>query len=302
MKKEAVMKKYTEYIVLVLIIIVLTGILIFKKNNRINYVLPKIPNISDDLIDKISIKNGSASEIILKKIDNKWIIDRFNYKVDKKKINFILNDLKNLKITSLISTNKDYARYSLDNENGIVVLINLKNGKSFSLIIGKLDPNYSSTYVKLKNNPNIYLAEGNLRLTFDTNIDELRNKIIFSFNKDNVKWIKITDHKDIEIKRQDRRWIVNKKESKNKKTIDSLLDNLNNLECESYLKDKMDLQDYKKLYTIELEDDIKTHSLEIFSKKEDKEEKYIGESNEVKEQFVLSNYKIKEIIDLIKKL
>lgn len=295
------MKKYREYILLILIICILSLLLILKKSDNIHYSLPTIPKMDADTVNQITIKNGQE-EFTLKKIDNKWIIDNYKYKVDSKKMNYILSDLNKLKLVSLISTKKDFKRYSVDEENGIKITVNLKNGENFSFIIGKLGPNYSSTYLKLDKEQNIYLAQGNLRLTFDTNVDELRNKVIFSYNKDSVKSIRIKNNNVIEIKKIDSKWMIDNKEVSTKNTIKSLLDNLYNLECESYLNNKFDNKEYKIRLIVQLQDDLKTHHLEIFEKTSGKEKKYIGKSNEVEEYFVLTDYKVEELIKLIEKL
>ncbi len=92
---------------------------------------------------------------------------------------------------SMVSRGEDYRRYSLDDKNKIQICAWSKSKQPFCFSIGKLSPNYSSTYVKLDKNPAIYLAQGNLRLTFDTDLDELRDKHILAFNVKEIDQIKI---------------------------------------------------------------------------------------------------------------
>ena len=288
------MKKYTEYIILILIIIFLIAILYIDKRNQIHYKLPSIPKINKKQIDKIVIRKGKENPIILTKKDNVWIINNNpKYKVDSKKIDYILNDISNLKLISLVSKGNNYERYLLDKENKINISVWKKQNKILAFSIGKLSPNYTSTYIKLENKPAIYLAQGNLKLTFDTDLDDLRDKHLFVFNINDVNKIKINfKGENLILTKKNNQWTSDKK--RNNKIV-NLLQKLQTLECESFLNETKIKSIGTKNIDIELFTNSKIHFLKVFKSKQDKNKIYIGESSNLPDKFKLSNYIVEEL-------
>ena len=288
------MKKYMEYIILILIIIFLTTILYIDKRNKIHYKLPSIPKINKNQITRIVINKGKQNSIILTKKENVWIINNNpKYKVDNKKIDYILNDISNLKLLSQVSKGNDYERYLLDSENRIKISVWDKKNKILVFSIGKLSPNYSSTYIKLENKRAIYLAQGNLRLTFDTDLDELRDKHLLVFNVDDVKKLKINfKGKDLILTKKNNQWISDKKT--NNKIVD-LIQQLQTIECESFIKTPKNKSTGTKYIEIQLVTNSKTHFLRIFKSNEDKKAIYIGESSNLPDKFKLSDYIVEDL-------
>ncbi len=291
-------KDKKEYIILILTIILLTAIWIYTKSNsnRMNYILPKIPSIKKQNIDKIIIVNKN-NKFILNKKNKIWFIQKQNYLADSEKIVNMLNDIHNLELTTLVSKNKDYVRYWLDREDGIMVSMYSGNKKIIDIVIGKLGPNYTSTYIRLDGKPDIYLAHGNLRLSFDVDLDELRDKKILSFNKDAVN--------KIVIKYNGKSLIFDKKKQKDDKwnnKIDLLLHQLSSMECITYNinMDKKEMISKESFININLTGK-KTHDLFIFRLKGGKGA-FIGRSTDRKGLFKLSSYSVNNIIQVIKGL
>jgi len=288
------MKKYTEYIILILIIIFLIAILYIDKRNKIHYKLPSIPKINKNQINKIVIRKGKQNPIILTKKDNVWIINNNQkYKVDRKKIDYILNDISNLKLVSLVSKGNNYERYLLDRENKINISIWEKQSKIFAFSIGKLSPNYTSTYITLENKPAIYLAQGNLKTTFDTDIEDLRDKHVLVFNVNDINKIKINfKGENLILTKKNNQWTSDKKV--NNKIVD-LIQQLQTMECESFLQETKIKSTGTKYIEIELVTNSSTHFLRLSKSKEGKNSIYIGESSNLPDKFKLSDYMVEEL-------
>lgn len=286
------MKKYTEYIILILIIIFLSAILYIDKRNKIHYKLPSIPKINKNQINKIVIRKGKQNPIILTKKDNVWIINNNQkYKVDRKKIDYLLNDISNLKLVSLVSKGNNYERYLLDRENKINISIWEKQNKIFAFSIGKVSPNYTSTYIKLENIPAIYLAQGNLKSTFDTDVEDLRDKHVLVFNVNDINKIKINfKGENLILTKKNNQWTSDKKV--NNKIVD-LIQQLQTMECESFLQETKSTG--QKYIEIELLTGSKTHFLRLFKSKEGKNSIYIGKSSNLPDKFKLSDYMVEEL-------
>ncbi len=285
-----------EYIILIFLIVILTIVWIYTKFHytRMNYSLPRVPAIDQTSIDKIVIINKKVP-IVLHKENQNWLIGKECYIADIQKISNMLQDMHNLELTTLVSENKDYARYWLDKEDGIIVSMFIGNKKQIEVVIGKLGPNYSSTYVRIEGNPNIYLARGNLRLSFDVDVDEIRDKKILSFKDVNINKLLINYRAKV---------ILFDKEKEKKKwstEITPLLNQLNNLECITYNVDPSRIKNKKSFVYIKLEGK-KDHELTIFKVQSKDMGDYIGKSSDRKGFFKISTYSVNNLIQRIKRL
>ncbi len=300
-------KDKREYIILISLIAILTCIWIYTKtsNNKIHYKLPTIPSINKQKIDKIIIQKKNF-KLIMKKIkNNNWIIEKKHYVVDKTKINNMLDDMHNLKLTTLVSTKRDYARYWLDKDAGINISMYANGNKKIEIVLGKLGPNYNTSYIRLDDNPDIYLARGNLRLSFDVDVDEMRDKRLLSFNEREISSI-IFQYKELQyiFKKQNIegkiQWEFNNKNI-NLNKIKSILKELKSIQCETYNVDKSKIKNKKEFMTIILKDSS-SHKIQIFKCKYDNNNSYIGVSTDRKGIFIISQYDVNNLIKNIKKI
>ncbi len=187
------MKIKTEYIILAGIIVALSLYLAFHKTDETNYTLPDIPAIETKNITKLVIEKN-RSPISLTKKDDAWVIAPYGYPVDPQKVTAMLETLKNIMLTDMISekgTPEIYKQYELDDEKKISILAFDKDTLKLSFDMGKTAPSYRHTFVKLKDDPGVYYAKDNFRSTFDITIDNLRDKSVLSFNRNDVSGIAI---------------------------------------------------------------------------------------------------------------
>lgn len=312
------MKK--QYIILVLLIVILSIYLWKHQANQIHYKLPQLKQISTEDISKVKI-NHLDEDIIIKKKNSHWLLGPNNYPADENRIRDLIKAIADLKISALVSTSKQYDRYSLTDENKIAVKAWQKEDVIRNFEIGKAGEDYRSAYIKLADNPNIYLTQENLRRKFNTTVSNLRDKTVLSFNTKKIK--------TIEIEKQDKNMVLNKeiaeiskankdkqrKEPHREKTIwktkkdnkvetqkvNNLLQTVNNLSCENYLehKSKQDLQSSTSDYTLKFVSSSKEHTLNIYSQKEKEDIKYWGISSDNDYSFELAKTHGERIIDSI---
>ncbi|MBF0572317.1 MAG: DUF4340 domain-containing protein [Desulfamplus sp.] len=265
------MKK--EYIILGLIIIALSAYLITNKTDRDNYSLPSISEINVADIVEINLEKDGKNILISKK-DSSWIVGSVadkTYPADQESITKILDIVKALKVSALVSESGNLTPYELDAKNKINVTVKSKTATVRKFEIGKTAPSFRHTFVKLDGSKSVYHAEKSFRRDFEKTVDDLRDKKVLSFDKnkitnitlkkgDIIKEVAIKDGKPVEKKdekaqdsskdeksadnkidenksgenKSDDKKADNLLTSKNNEAIEGILATLSDLKCNSF--------------------------------------------------------------------
>ncbi len=322
-----------EYVILPVIIIALSIYLYVHKKDSTYYSLPEIKKTDIKNISKITIMRSGKNFEIVKNRDF-WQVGEKKYRADNEKIAGMLDIIKNLTLTSLISESKTYTRFDLDKNNRIAVKAWNKEKKAREFSIGKSAPTYRHTYITLKSNGNIYMAQGDLKRYFDYSVNQLRDKKVLTLTPDTIDKLSIlTDQDKIEIVKTS---VKVKEEEKAKtkeliatiaknnkqvkvddfvlvwrtqngkeivqETVTSLLKTMSNLECSRYLEEK-DIKIYlKPLNTIKCSDKKREYSLKIFKNINKESKELVGISSEKKYPFLISEYSGENLIKLMDKI
>jgi hypothetical protein len=166
------------------VLVVLLGFIII---NNINFT-SDIPNVKkiEDNIDSIKIVNNKKTLSIVKK-DKKWLIGKENYPADSSAVERMINKVKNIKITDLISKQAFYGTYDLTPVKGTSVTIKTKNKVQRKLLIGKKASTGQQTYIRYNDKKSVYLMTGASSQDFMKTVDNLRDKKIFAISKRAIK-------------------------------------------------------------------------------------------------------------------
>ena len=178
------MKK--EYIILGLIIVLLSAYLVLRNQNGNNYALPFIPEVKVSDIHEIILEKEGKTIPITKK-DEAWKVSDKNYPAETKSITKMLDIIKEMKVTALISeAGENLTRYELDDPNRIGVTVKSKSETMRQFEIGKAAPSYRHTFIRLANNPSVYHAAKSFRRDFDKSVADLRDKSVLQFDQEKI--------------------------------------------------------------------------------------------------------------------
>jgi hypothetical protein len=274
------MKLNKEYIILGLIILALTGYLVFRHTDRMHYRLPELKKVESKDISKIEITRGSDTTVITRK-DDAWYIGPQGWQADPEKIKSILSALSELKITDLVSESRAYDRYDLDAKKKILVKSFAGTALKRELIVGKSASTSRHTFVMLPGDEKVYLADGDFRSLLDAAPSGLRDTVVLSFNQSEITEIHIEANgqalsltrQDIPAKTEkpsanispDQVWKNDKGEQLDKVKVATLLAGLSKVYCESYLDDSVKSSLTKPLYSFKLKG-TKEYSISLFEK------------------------------------
>ncbi len=330
-----------EYIILGVVIVALLLYLIFKSGDKVHYKMPEMHTIDAKALTKIEIAKPGQTLTLVKKED-KWLIEPNGYPMDESKVNNITGAISDLTLAALASKSGNYSRYDLDKEQAILVKAYQKNQVVREFEIGKTTPTNNHTFVKIKEDDRVFHANKSFRSHFDQKSDDLRDKVVMKLDTNEVSEIEIekegkkflfaktakpVEPKTDEPKKEEGKketiqpptaadqtetiWIMKDGKDGNKTELDSILNQLSDLRCDSYLDSKKK-EDFKSpIYSIKVKGQ-KEYLLSIYKKLEepgkessDRSGNYPALSSENPYPFLLSTYKAERLMkkpeELLKK-
>nr|NJM04279.1 DUF4340 domain-containing protein [Desulfobacula sp.] len=174
------MKK--EYLILIALILLFSAYLFLHKENRDHYTLPEIDKIDTSELTGLALERKEGPLGFTRK-DKQWVLTDKEYPADQASVDGMLDVLKTLKLSALVSEKQDLKRYELDEDHRILVKA-LKGEKSvFEFALGKTAPSQNHTFVMLKDDKNVYHAGGNLKTHFDKTLEDFRDKKVMEFQE-----------------------------------------------------------------------------------------------------------------------
>ncbi len=165
-----------------IILISLTGILFItyiiqlKLNSKTSVKQIK----TKTAIEKIQISNYKGN-ISLSKENENWQINS-KFPANKELCEYILEQLSNVKILDTVSKTSneaDIEKYGFNNPIQVTGFSS-QNQEVQKIIIGKTSTTGNQTYVKFKNENEIYLASGNLVLAFNISENDISDFTLYS--------------------------------------------------------------------------------------------------------------------------
>jgi hypothetical protein len=249
--------------------------------------VPEVPPLAQADISKIEIsKKGTAITLI--KEDNIWRIAPQGYSADAGKVKSMLDAIKKLTLTAMISESKNYNRYDLDDKKKLTVKAWTGDMVKRGFAIGKVAPSYRHTFVQVGGDHRVYHASGNFRGFFDLNLDNLRDRVVLKFDTAEIQGIRVSKggkstsfsrkQVPVEIKldqeaeassppasKTEILWETTEGQKADEVKLDRLLTTLSNLSCEKYVDDKKKEDFTEPIYTIQLRG-IEEYSLSIFGR------------------------------------
>lgn len=306
------MKK--EYVILIALIIILGAYLGLKKDDQVHYELPVPGTVDTDKTDRLEITKGNLT-IDLNKGEKGWTLTKNAFPADKSAVDNMLDTVRQLRLSALVSEASDLVRYELDPDNAIVVKSFAGKDEQRALTIGKTAPSFNHTFIMLGNDKRVFQADKSFRNNFDKTVDDFRDKRVLEFIPGEIK--KITLEKQgktvtltaVREKKDNQKedaapettWQLEDGSTADKAVAGDLVSSLSHLECQSYLSET-DAAQVKKsppLCKITLESE-ETLSLNLFE--QDGKESMAGTASSSPYAFSLASYKAGDIISYMDKL
>jgi len=268
--------KSKEYIVLGVIIVLLGAYLFLRSGDRSRYELPALPETAADEVSKIEI-SAPGQALSLTRSDDQWRIGENNYPADGTRVKAMLSALDELKLTALVSEAGIYDGYDLTDDKKIEVAAWIGDRLVRAFDIGKVADTHQHTFVRLRNDPNVYHAGSNFRETFDQPLEDLRDKAALSFSASDITGIDIVsaekhlslslgeDSGETDSQASEPVWMKGDGSPADAGVVQRLLSQLAFLNCDSYLEGRQKKDFPMPLCTLALKGK-ETYTLSLYEK------------------------------------
>jgi hypothetical protein len=234
------MKKSTLYLIATFIVLAIIAYLVFSptQERTTSYSLSDLNlKIDSAIVNKIEITKGTSS-VILEHTGGKWnVTSPIAYPADEPSVLSLLSSANKFQVMSLISSNPaKQSLYQVDSAAGTSIKFHDRKGKTVSLIIGKMGPSYTETYIRQPGSNDVYLSEGFNSWSINKQVRDWRDKTILKTEKDAIKQLSFEYAKDkfVIAKIDSVNWAVNG-DSVNNSAINSLLSTLSNFRTEDFV-------------------------------------------------------------------
>ena len=184
--------------------------------------------IEKEKIEKIEIKKGRNRYVIERK-NKKWeIIYPLKDLADKNEVENIISDILEKKV-------KSFEKKETGISTSAYIKI-LSEGKEYSLFLGKEKD--GKIFAKNSIKPWVFTIDKEILDTLPESIDDLREKDVFTFEKENVVAVEIENKNGkFTLIKKDKGWKIEKSKKKiSKEKVDSFLDDLKFIEIDKFLK------------------------------------------------------------------
>jgi hypothetical protein len=274
--------------ILPILAIILVVIYIIIELNKNEYVEEKL--LPEDLkIKKVAYYDNDLNFLVA--TDNntkKWIIKKPEvWPANGDEIKGLIDALKNVDIITNLGAVDDNNTYEIGKNKYLL----LENGRSFKIYIGKRDPSYKMVYVKVNEDKEVKLVDAAFTNYLPTTLNQIKDKTIYTFDKDKLKKYKIkVDNKTYEIIQKNGSYVINDK-SLNDNVSKTILAGISKLTANTFV-DRNALDNATNVGYIYYTVDNNTENFEIFK---DKGGDYLIPASE-KSLFKLYNFTVENFL------
>jgi hypothetical protein len=184
------MKLKKEFLILGVIIAALAVYLYQRSGDRTHYTLPTLPALAASDITKIQMTRGAETVVLVRK-DGGWRIDPPGYPVDPRLAQEMLDTLSGLTLTALVSASGNFALYELDDVQKANVKAWQNDQLKREIDVGKAAPSFRHTFVRIAGDDRVYHGRDNFSFRFRTRIEDLRDKTVLAFDRQEIKEFQI---------------------------------------------------------------------------------------------------------------
>lgn len=182
------MKK--EYFILIVIIAALAAYLFMNNTDRTHYELPDLPVIKKNVITGIDLQ-GPKGHIRFQKKDSGWVLTDDEFKAEQGKVDDMLDTIRNLTVSALVSETSDRNRYHLDDGQRLWIKAWARDKLEREFFIGKPAPTFNHTFIALAGDNRVYHANGSFTRDFDRSVEEFRDKTVLAVTEGQITRIRI---------------------------------------------------------------------------------------------------------------
>lgn len=203
--------KIKQLLVLIGVLVVLSLLVLILENpfgkseeqKKVEEATLLFPFFSKENVANIEIISafGLTTTILIKQNDQ-WLVETMdNYPADQTAVKELLDKVAEMKTIQRASSNPEkQAVFQVDSSGVEAKLTDASGNLLAHLFAGKTTPEIFNSYVRAADSNDVYIVQGNLKLTLDKGYRSWRDRAIFSFLKEDVTHLTIgSEAEEIEL-------------------------------------------------------------------------------------------------------
>ncbi len=249
--------KTKQFLILGAIFVVLAVIVLLFENpfgqseyeKKVETAIPLFPNFNIEQVVKIEII-ADGETTTLSNQEGSWVVASMdNYPADSEGITDLLSKVAEFKNTQRVSNNPDkQAEFEVDSTGVEAKLMDTNDKLLAHLFVGKTTPGFLSSYVRVADSNDVYVAQGYLQSVFNKGERTWKDRTIFDFNKGIVTQLNISSPEEtVELRLDaDGTWQMLKPVASAVKQseVDSLLTTFSGLDTDDFAEMTDSLSEY----------------------------------------------------------
>lgn len=238
------MKKSTLILAVIFVVLVVI-VLLTRQGPKVERgaLASRLEALDTLTISQVAITQPDE-ELILTKSGQEWMITSpFEYKANQDFVRQMLKTFVEMRVESSISENPEkHGKFEVDTA-GTEVVFYAGDEKLISLIVGKTSQDYSHTYIRETDLPEVFLVKGVLSGQLNRNLDSWRDKTIFAAEKTDITQIALVYPEEvITLYWTGGTWTISSGEIDNlvadQQTVDRMLTTLSNFKASLFPKEE----------------------------------------------------------------
>jgi hypothetical protein len=206
-----------------------------------------VPGFAKEETSTLYLNSPEKGELIFQKKEGSWAVekDQKSYPADSSPIDKLLSTVGELKIETIASKNPSkHEVFEVTEGKGIEVKIEDDAQNILAhFYVGKSGPDLFSTYVRQENASQVILTSGLLKVIFDKDLKDWRDKTIFDLPQDIIVAYEVKGDRQFQLKKtEDDRWEITAPEKfkAKKETVEDCLKTFAKLEGADFAQGPLD--------------------------------------------------------------
>lgn len=257
MKKKSIFILLAVFAVLVLAVFIIEGPLSKRSEKKAAKESILFPGFEADQVSSVAIKTKDR-EVKLNKEGESWLVATSdNYPADPKAVEDMLSKVKDLKSALTASKSADkHSQFEVDESGVEVKMLKTEEDVLAHFFVGKMGPDYMSTYIRKADQDAVLLVNEYLKSIFDKGARGWRDRTIFDLDAAQVQRLTLVSEEKGEIAieaQEDGGWQIIKPEvfPAEKDAVDDIVRDISKLSADDFAEKKEPVEQAASLLPVE---------------------------------------------------
>ena len=155
-----------------------------EHEKKLETAMPLFPAFDKEQVAKIEIIAPDGTTTLAKQNGEWGVASMDNYPADSEGVEQLLTKVGELKNTQRVSNNPEkQPEFEVDSTGVEAKLMDANDKLLAHLFVGKITPGFLSSYVRVADSNDVYVAQGSLQSVFNKGTRTWKDRTIFDFNK-----------------------------------------------------------------------------------------------------------------------